>query len=353
MNGTAWYNMRMFRKHALKIFLPLMLVFFAFLPHVAQAHEVYVLSPAEIQLALNTPSVPFLTILRENIKLFSFWALIGAFAVVGIFLLSITRRLEKAFDPFFQRTKKWAPVVGRITLGLSFLAAAYYQATFGPELSLVSAYGVHAPIASVLLVAIGVLIIANVAVRAAAFVGLAFYAVAVYFHGWYMLTYINYLGEIIVLLILGSRRARERTAEAAARISKKIVPYSFLVLRILFGTALIYASFYAKILHSNLALFTVTKYHLTNYLHFEPHFLVLGAACVEMTIGLFFVLGIEIRAVALFLLFWLTQSLLFFGEVVWPHIILIGIPIAFFLYGYDKYSVEGYFFKKGDREPVL
>jgi hypothetical protein len=44
---------------------------------------------------------------------------------------------------------------------------------------------------------------------------------------------------------------------------------------------------------------------------------------------------------------------LFFGEVVWPHIILIGIPIAFFVYGYDRYSVEGYFLKHGDCEPIL
>jgi uncharacterized membrane protein YphA (DoxX/SURF4 family) len=153
-----------------------------------------------------------------------------------------------------------------------------------------------------------------------------------------MLTYANYLGEIILLLTVGF---------------KKIKPYGFLILRVLFGTALIYTSFYAKILYSNLALMTVTKYNLTNYLHFEPHFLVLGAACVEILIGLFFILGIEIRATAIFLLFWLTLSLMFFGEVVWPHIILIGIPIAFFFYGYDKYSIEGYFFKKGDAEPVL
>lgn len=124
-------------------------------------------------------------------------------------------------------------------------------------------------------------------------------------------------------------------------------------MRVLFGVALIYTSFYAKILHSDLALLTVQKYDLTRYLHFEPHFLVVGAACVEIVIGLFFVLGIEIRFTSLFLLFWLTQSLLFFGEVVWPHIILIGIPIAFFFYGYDKYSIEGHFFKKGNIEPVL
>jgi len=328
----------MLRKYFLSFFLTILLVVIFFTPFLASAHEVYVLSPAEIQIALHTPSVPFLTVLHENLKLFSFWAFLGILAVVSIFLLSIMRIMEKTFDPFFLKTKKWGPIISRITVGVSFLAAAYYQASYGPELPLRAAYGSYTPIITVILIIIGILIITDIYVEIAAFIALLLYAFAVYKHGWYMLTYVNYLGEIILLLTIGF---------------KKLKPYGFLILRVFFGIALIYTSFYAKILYSNLALMTVTKYSLTRYLHFEPHFLVLGAACVEILIGTFFILGIEIRATAIFLLFWLAQSLLFFGEVVWPHIILIGIPIAFFFYGYDKYSIEGYFFKKGNTEPVL
>jgi uncharacterized membrane protein YphA (DoxX/SURF4 family) len=126
-----------------------------------------------------------------------------------------------------------------------------------------------------------------------------------------------------------------------------------MILRILFGTALIYASAYAKIIYNNLALFTVEKYHLDHILGFEPHFLVLGAAIVEVLIGLFFILGIELRFTALFFLFWLTLSLIFFGEVVWPHLMLIGIPIAYICYGYDQYSLEGWLFRKKKYAPVL
>ncbi len=126
-----------------------------------------------------------------------------------------------------------------------------------------------------------------------------------------------------------------------------------------FGTALLYASLYAKFLHNDLAL----QVGLSS----SGRPCVLGralswiraalprarAGIVEIVIALFFILGIEIRFTALFLEFWLTLSLLYFGEVVWPHIVLIGIPIAFFLYGYDKYSLEGFFFKKPGREPVF
>jgi uncharacterized membrane protein YphA (DoxX/SURF4 family) len=174
-------------------------------------------------------------------------------------------------------------------------------------------------------------------------------------HGSYLLTYINYLGDFILLLILGSGEGKKLVVNTVwlRRLHQYLAPRSFAILRILFGVALIYSSAYAKIIHNNLALMTVEQYHLDKILGFEPHFLVLGAAIVEFLIGLFFVLGIEIRFTALFMLFWLTLSLIFFGEAVWPHLILIGIPIAYIFYGYDQYSLEGYFFRKKKYEPVL
>ena len=177
----------------------------------------------------------------------------------------------------------------------------------------------------------------------AAGVAFCLFGYAVYRNGWYMLTYTNYLGEIIVLLL----------GIEVMKAGKKLSRYGFLIIRVCFGISLIFASAYAKIIYNNLGLFTVEKYHLDKILGFEPHFLVLGAAIIEILIGTFIILGIEIRFASAFFLFWLSLSLVFFGEVVWPHIILIGIPIALICYGYDKYSIEGYFFKKGKREPVL
>jgi len=125
-------------------------------------------------------------------------------------------------------------------------------------------------------------------------------------------------------------------------------------MRVAFGVSLIYASVYAKIMHNNLALAVTAHYPgMVAFFGFEPHFLVLGAAIIEIVLGLFFILGIEIRFTSLFILFWLSLSLWYFGESVWPHIILIAIPLAFVCYGYDRYSLEGLFFKKNGREPVL
>ncbi len=359
-----WYsyiNMNTFflsHRRYFSSFLPSLLfsifLFSSFLfPSVVSAHEVYVLSPSEVQTAINTPSVDPMSVVQDQMTEFSLYALIGALLVFCIFFISISRWLEKKCDPFLMRIKKYAPLIGRMAMGLSFICAAYFGAIFGPELPLHAIYGSMTPVVQVLLCIVGLFVIAGFEVQIAATIALVLYLVEVYYHGVYMLTYVNYLGEVSMLLFVGAGSYAIQKTKLSAVVYRKIEHYGFLASRVLFGTALIFSSSYAKIIHSNLGLETVMKYHLTNYLHFEPHFLVLGAGLVEITIGLFFIFGIEIRFTSVFLLFWLTLSLLFFGEVVWPHLILIGIPLSFFCYGYDQYSLEGYFFKRLGREPVL
>jgi uncharacterized membrane protein YphA (DoxX/SURF4 family) len=352
---TESVSKKIFKGKALFLFFSLIFILYSLfiIPVHVSAHEVYVLTPGEIQTALSEPSVSPITVITNNMELFFVWAFIVPLAVIVIFFISISARLEKMFGPFLIKIKRYAPIISRVTVGLSFVAAAYYRASYGPELPLSGTYGSYTPFIVGLLYVIGVLIILGLWVRFASAIALGLFAVSVYFHGTYMLTYVNYLGEIILLLLAGAGAFALQKSTLKQVAYKKIEKYGFLILRVFFGIALIFASAYAKLIHSNLGLDTVLKYHLNTYIPFEPHFLVLGAAIIEILIGLFFILGIEIRFTAVFLLFWLTLSLIFFGEVVWPHIILIGIPIALFCYGYDEYSLEGYFFKHGDREPVL
>jgi uncharacterized membrane protein YphA (DoxX/SURF4 family) len=342
-------------------------------PFAASAHEVYVLTHDEIQHDIASPGFSWWSVIAADMHHFMFWAFIGILTVLVIFGISIIRPLERALLPMFERMKPYAPHIPRITVGMAYLAGAWYQAAYGPELPLAANWGPYTPLITAVLVIVGGLMIAGLYVRTAALAALALFAANVYFQGWYMLTYTNYLGEILVLLLIGAHGfhgARTRHtepgswAERVARFSHKAKPYAFLILRVGFGVALFYASFYAKFLHNDLALdvaqgtgilptVVTHAYTVAQYLGFEPHFLVIGAGIVEFVIALFFIFGIEIRFTALFLEFWLALSLWYFGEVVWPHLILIGIPIAFIFYGYDKYSIEGWLFKKRKMEPVL
>ena len=348
-------------------------------PIAASAHEVYVLTPAEIQKDIATPPFSMVDVLMADLHRFFFWAFIGILTVFIIFWASFIRKLENWVLPTLGRLRQYAPVVSRVTIGLSFLAGAYYQATYGPELPLAASWGMLSPLITAVLVISGLCIIVGFLTRLAALAGLALFTAAVYMHGMYMLTYLSYLGEFIVLLLLGSHRlsvevghGKGTVAQTAPRgfsgiganITSTFAPYSFSILRVCFGISFVFSSIYAKFLHNNLALDvangtgllpSIAPHALTvaQLLHFEPHFLVLGACIVEVVIGMFFILGIEIRFTALFIEFWLALSLWYFGETVWPHLILFGIPIAFILYGYDKYSLEGMLFKDPKRQPVF
>lgn len=333
-----------------------------FAPAVASAHEVYVLPPDVIQKAIATPAFSEWNVILTNVDQFLLWALIGASVVLFVFFVSVSRSLENLLDPFLAKLPPYAPAVSRITVGLSFMAAAYYGALFGPELPLAATFGSGADAVRVALVVIGFMITVGFYPRIATLGALALFAFETFVHGTYMFTYANYLGEIIILMILGAHvfAMHDKELDKAqapqwfTRVKHALMPYSFLILRIAFGVSLIYASLYAKIIHNQLALAVAQAYpDVVHFFGFEPHFLVLGAGLVEVLLGTFFILGIEIRFTSAFLLFWLSLSLWYFGEVVWPHVILIGIPIAFILYGYDKTSLEGRFFKREGREPVL
>ncbi|MDB5264515.1 MAG: hypothetical protein JWN64_86 [Parcubacteria group bacterium] len=349
----------------MKRFFSFSLLATLFAPFVASAHEVYVLTPGQISEDLAKPPFDMVAVLLADMHLFVFWAFIGILMVMIVFLISISRRFENAVDPMLMKLKKHAPFVSRVTIGLAFLAAAFFGASYGPELPFLASFGAYTPLIVALFVVTGILITIGLYTRIAAGVALLIFLANVYFHGEYMLTYANYLGEILVLLILGAHTwgldtlRHGKKPGAMSKYTRMFAPFAFMILRVSFGISLLYASIYAKFLHNHLALqvasgqFGGHALSLAQTLGFEPHFLVLGAGIVEIVIGLFFLLGIEIRFTALFLEFWLALSLYYFGETVWPHLVLIGIPIAFIFYGYDKYSLEGLFFKRGKREPVL
>lgn len=316
-------------------------------PAAASAHEVYVLEPQEVYSGLSLPSFSGLQVAFSNADQFILWAFIAVLVVSTVFFISLWHWFERYTAPLLSKIRPYAPDIGRIALSLSLLAGAYYGALFGPELPLSAVFGNAAVLVRVVLVTIGLMLLFNFYTWVAAVCMLALFGIEALVYHSYMLTYVNYFGDAVALVVL-----------SYAALSKRYKQYAMLILRVCFGFALIYASFYAKILHNNLALQVASlplaghPYSLAHYLGFEPHFLVLGAAIIEIVIGLFFIIGMEIRWTALFMLFWLSMSLWYFGETVWPHFLLIGIAIAFVCHGYDRYSLEWYLLKRFGRKPI-
>jgi len=332
------------------------IVLFLIVPLWARAHEVYVLPPLEAQNALAAPFLNPFTALQGQGLLFLGWGIFFLLAVIFVLRISVFKFLERACDPWLIRMKKYAPLAGRITIGVSLFASGYFGDLFGPELPFSQLFDGSVHLFSLLLMAVGLCLIFGVITRIAALIGLLFFGFALLvFHG-YMLTYANYLGELLLVLLLGGslwsvdHLMKKSTTHRFAHLER----YSFLILRICYGAAIFFASFYAKFLHSNLALQTVNDYHLTDYFHFTPLFLVMGAFLVEAFLGIFFAIGFEIRFAAIVFTCFLALSLWFFGETVWPHLILFGVNATLFLHGYDEYTVEKWLVRINKREePVL
>lgn len=344
----------------MRLLAALVFCFVLVMPGVASAHEVYVLTGEQISHALAEPSTNPFTAYRGNEIYFFFWGFIALLTIATLFCMTLFHSFEKRFSDGLCKLKPYAPLVVRLTVGVALISFGYNGALFGPELPLETFMGDRASEAGWLLMGAGALIAAGLFVRAAAVAAAAVALVAVFTHGWYLLNYTTYFVALAVLFVMGSGRwSLERLLAGVPRrkirptLMDLATPLAMPVLRIAFGFSIVSAAFYAKFLHSNLALATVLEYNLTSFFQFDPLFVVLGAFIVESLIGLFIMLGLEIRWTTLFLVFWLALSQWYFGEAVWPHIALFGLSAAFFCYGYDKYSTEWHLFRIGKREPVL
>ncbi len=329
----------------------------ATLPLFASAHEAYVLHHSTFTRLVAKQSPNPLTAIVGNEYQFIFWGFIVFLVVVSIFCISLFHKYELTMLPLYRRLRKYAQPLARITLGACLLTGAYFGGVFGPELSLFDIGGPFDWLLKYILYISGALILVGFYPRFGALVALGVYGLAIVQEGSYMLTYTNYLGEIVLTMILGGgalsfSKNKLPKSKVLHRIIKKVEPYSFLILRVGFGVAVMFAAFYAKFLHSNLALQTIQDFQLTNYFHFDPLFIVLGAFILESILGLFIIFGIELRWTSLFFLFWLGLSLMYFGESVWPHLVLLGLNLVVLFHGYDRYTVECFLFKRHRRELV-
>ncbi|OGG68939.1 hypothetical protein A3C20_01735 [Candidatus Kaiserbacteria bacterium RIFCSPHIGHO2_02_FULL_55_25] len=330
------------------------------LPLAASAHEVYVLDHATVLRDIAAQSPNPLTAYAGNEIDFFFWGAVSVATTLAVLFASLYRRVESRFDSLVYRLKRLAHPMVRVTCSVCLIASGYYGALFGPELPFEPLFGSLSFFLQLAFVAGGAMVLVGLFTRYIAALLLALYLFAAIEDGLYLLTYANYIGMFLLLLILGSgiwsldwRYRFARLPHALSQLARRFDHIAFPVMRVFFGFGLIYASVYAKFLHSQLALDVVARYHLTDYFPFDPLFIVLGALIIEFLAGLFLVIGFEIRWTSLFLLFWLTLSLLYFGEAAWPHLILFGLGLAIFFHGYDRYSLEGIFLKKHKLEPVL
>lgn len=356
IEDPGWYHALMNIK---RVFVSACSVIASFLPAIANAHEVYVLDPATVSRAMAVPSPNPFDAIAGNTFNFVFWGIVTAVVFSTFITASAFRLYEQRLDPFLFKLKKFALPVVRVTVGLCFIAFSYSGNLYGSELFLAAGFGAAAPLMQILIALVGVLAVLGLATRLAGALMLGIYALALYAFGPYILTYTDFFGAAAVITILGGglysvdQITGFGSAQAISVYTRRLRPYAFVILRISLGWGVLYASVYAKYLHSQLALDVVNQYDLTRFFPFDPLFVVLGALIIEFLAGAMVLFGITLRWTLVFLAIWLTLSLAYFQELIWPHGILFGVAISLFLHGYDRYSVEGYVLKRKHTEPVF
>ena len=303
-----------------------------FLPSLASAHEAYVLPQDFFWKGIHAPIDPKALAALHNPEDVVLMFEITAAVLLLIFLNFLFRRsrLGARVNHALERLAPVGPFVIRVAVAAAFVLGAKQWEFLGPELSL---YKMPFPaLLHVGLYAAAGLILLGLFTEVAAAIGFAILALAFATFGAYIGTYLNYVGELVALMLFGMRHhSFDRLILGPLKGWRaKYEKYGHAIVRICYGLALIYAGVTVKFLHPDLTLRVIQDWHLAQF-HWlfpsDPLLIVLGGGLAEAAIGFFILIGFEVRMTVLISLFYITLSLLYFRELVWPHILLYGISI--------------------------
>lgn len=318
-------------------------------PLAAFAHEAYVLPQDFFWSTLNGPvSAYALSALSNPDNLRVFLEIAAAVIVVyGLnFLLRLTsfgRWLHRAPERF----SSIGPFLVRLTISASFFFSAASWSFLGPELHMTDMPWPWL-MRTVMFIVAGMIAL-GVFTEIAALIALAMFTIGFFVYGSYLATYLNYLGELIVLVLFGMRWfSVDRVMFGPLRRFPKFREYETTIVRVCYGLALSFAAITVKFLHPALTMQVVTQWHLTQF-HWlfpsDPLLVTLGGGLAELAIGLFIIFGFEMRLTVLISLFYITLSLLYFRELVWPHLMLYGISLSL-LVKPEVFTLDHFFFDR-------
>jgi uncharacterized membrane protein YphA (DoxX/SURF4 family) len=248
---------------------------------------------------------------------------------LGLNFLFSGTNVGKKVDAWFEQYAHFGPHFVRGTIAIVFLFSAVGNCFLGPELHL--SLFTYPFAVRVLLFVMSIMIFLGIFTEIAAAIGVFLFLWSYQVFGAYMFTYLNYAGELVVLLLFGMRVfSVDRFLFGPLKRFLWFEKYETVIVRVFYGAALIYAAITVKLLHPDLTTYVVNEWNLTRF-HWlfpsDPLLVTLGAGIVEAVIGIFIIFGFELRLTVLVSLFYITLSLLYFRELVWPHLLLYGISI--------------------------
>jgi uncharacterized membrane protein YphA (DoxX/SURF4 family) len=303
------------------------------------------------------PNASWSTVVQDHLTQVFFWGSIAITAIVLILLISITRVFEEWLDPLLFRIKRFAPYIMQATLGIGLILSAYYSGFLGPDLSLSAIFGTYAEVIRWMFYLGGVLLVIGLYPRLVSFAILLVAVPLAFQHTSHFLQHAIYIGEAGTIFFFGGAyHAFSATARNLVGITKEIRlhlhKYKFIILRAFFGISILTNAVYSQFLIPDNIPSSAANSALVGYFP-DLTFFLLAVVAIEVLLGLFFIIGFEIRFASLAYLAFLVFSVVFFQQAIWPHVILVGTPLAMLTHGYDKYTVGNWLFSRGNLEPIL
>ena len=291
--------------------------------------------------ALNSP---------ENLKI-SFFVGLGIFIAILIYFFFQYSFLGKKLDKFLSSLDPIGHVFLRVALAGSLIMSAYFHSFMGPEISLVSL-----PLGTMLIPIMyvtGVLLLFGVFTRIVSIIGLLILIATTFIYGGYILTYLNYYGEYIALIVFGSYvLSIDNKIFGISNLAKKYKNIELLIIRVTYGISVMYPAITIKLLHPEVIVDIVNRYHL-NQIHWlfpqDPLLISLGTGMAQILVGVLIIVGFETRlaSLATFLLYFL--SVIYFKEAVWPHYVLLALAMYLVLNNGGRYTLDYFMSRKFDK----
>lgn len=325
------------------------------IPSFAFAHENYVLPKTEIAAGMADWSLNVWSALATpgNLAIaLKFGA--GLLALWVVYFIFQYSRWWQRFGRWMRRGEDGASAVVRIVLGISLVFSAYTHVFLGPEIPLASIPG--GEYWRIPLFIFGALMILGVFSRIAGAGTMIVTLLATFIYRDYMLTYFNYFGEFVVLVLFSSYIfSLDRLRSAGRMVSEKARKWEAVILRITYGISVLYPAISIKLLHPIIMVEIANQYHLTD-IHWlfpsDPLLIALGTGITQVVIGLAIIVGFETRINSLITFTLYIMSILYFKETVWPHFILLALSGYLVVNGGGDWTLDEWIRKKLEKRSV-
>lgn len=301
-----------------------------FFIHTAKAHENYVLTQEQINEGMRNWNYDPFTALNnsQNFKIALFVAL-GTLIGMALYFIFQHSQLGRRFDAWIRKGEPFGDVILRVALALSFIASAYYVAYLGPEIHLSTLPLLSPAVWQAVLYILGFLLLFGLFSRFVGIVSMVIFLIACFVYKDYMVTYFNYFGEFLALILFGTFVfALDRFIFKGERKENRNLEIA--LIRITYGISILYPAISIKILHPKIIIDIVNQYNLTQF-HWlfpnDPLLISLGTGLAQIVVGIAIALGFQTRINTMITFGLMFLSVIFFKEAVWPHIILLALAL--------------------------